>query len=112
MQIEARGVEGARDHTGRGNGPRRAAARGGAAAGLTCDGMRRLALEEMALRRRRLGELTPAQERALESLLVSVADNISDLVSGVAAGTTRDERGEEACAPTVNMLGTVSPVRA
>lgn len=48
------------------------------------DGMRRVALEEMALRRRRLGELTPAQERALESLLVSVADNISDLVSAAA----------------------------
>jgi len=47
--------------------------------------MRRVALDELAQRRRRLGELTPAQERALESLMVSVADTISDLVS--AAGT-------------------------
>ena len=53
--------------------------------GLTCDGMRGVALEELARRRRRLGELTPAQEQALESLLVSVADNIADLVSGVVA---------------------------
>ena len=47
---------------------------------LTGDGMRRVALAEMALRRRRLGELTPAQERAIESLLVSIADNISGLL--------------------------------
>jgi len=57
------------------------AGRGGAATQFTSDGMRRIALEEMRSRRRRLGELTPAQERALESLLVSVADNISGLVS-------------------------------
>jgi hypothetical protein len=51
------------------------------------DGMRRIALEEMARGRRRLGELTPEQERALETLLMSVADNISELVTSVAART-------------------------
>lgn len=45
------------------------------------DGMRALALGEMARRRRRLGSLTPEQERALESLMVSIADNIFSLVS-------------------------------
>ena len=55
--------------------------------GLSCDGMRRVALEEMSRRRRRLGELTPTQERALETLLVSVADNIAELVSAMAATT-------------------------
>jgi hypothetical protein len=60
------------------------------------EGMRGLALGEMARGRRRLGDLTPEQERALESLLVSVADNISELVSGVAAGAPRRERVEEA----------------
>jgi hypothetical protein len=80
-------------------------------AGLTGEGMRRIALEELALRRRRLGELTTAQERALESLLVSVADNISGLVSAATADTPRRGRGEEACAPTVIRVGALSPAR-
>ncbi|HWS52916.1 MAG TPA: hypothetical protein VN228_02210 [Pyrinomonadaceae bacterium] len=99
MATNGRGREGA----GRDFGP---------AAALTGDGMRRVALEEMALRRRRLGELTPAQERALESLLVSVADNISGLVSAVAAETPRRGRAEEACAPAIIMAGALSPARS
>jgi hypothetical protein len=83
-----------------------------ASSGLTCDGMRRVALEEMALRRRRLGHLTPAQESALESLLVSVADNISDLISGVADGTPGQELEEAASAPAVLRLEEVIPARA
>jgi hypothetical protein len=71
--------------------------------------MRRVALGEMALRRRRLGELTPEQERALESLLTAVADNISELVSGVTAGDARRARVEEACAPTLVTLEAVCP---
>jgi citrate synthase len=63
---------------------------------LTGDGMRRVALEEMALRRRRLGELTPAQERALETLLVSVADHIFGLVSTVTV--RRGSGGQRAAA--------------
>jgi hypothetical protein len=54
------------------------------------EGMRGIALGEMARGRRRLGELTPEQERALESLLVSVADNIFCLVSVATGG-----RGEQ-----------------
>ena len=80
--------------------------------GLTCDGMRRVALEEMSRRRRRLGELTPAQERALESLLVSVADNIAELVSEVVSTTPGQEHEGAACAPTILKLEEVSPARA
>lgn len=115
MQIEGRGPEGAEDHAGRGEVPGRAAPAGRCVVspGLTGDGMRRVALEEMALRRRRLGELTPAQERALESLLVSVADSISDLVSGAAFSASRHERGEEeAFAPTIIRLEAASPARS
>jgi hypothetical protein len=61
--------------------------------GLASEGMRRLALGEMARGRRRLGALTPEQERALESLLVSVADNISDLLTVVASVSPRHEHG-------------------
>lgn len=68
------------------------APKGAGGAGLTGDVMRRAALEEMALRRRRLGELTPAQERAVESLLLSVADNISGLVSAATAGAPEEYR--------------------
>jgi hypothetical protein len=50
------------------------------------EGLRGIALGEMARGRRRLGELTPEQERALESLLVSVADNIYSLVSVATGG--------------------------
>lgn len=82
------------------------------AVGHTDDGMRRVALEEMARRRRRLGELTPAQERALESLLLAVADNISDLLLEVTSRAPRRERAEEACAPTVIRLEAVSPARS
>ncbi len=104
MDTEGRGPEGAGRNTGRA-----ATAGGGAApAGLTCDGMRRLALDEMALRRRRLGELTPAQECALESLLVSVADNIADLVSA-AAEPPRLGGAREARAPTTRRAGALSP---
>jgi len=114
METAGCGPEGVGDDTGRGEGPGRAApaGRGGASPGLTCDAIRRVALEEMALRRRRLGELTPAQERALESLLVLVADNISDLVSGLAAMTLEQEPEEAACAPAILMLEEVSPARA
>lgn len=80
--------------------------------GLTCDGMRRVALEEMSRRRRRLGELTPTQERALETLLVSVADNIAELVSAMAATTPGQEREEAVCAPTILTLEEVGPARA
>jgi hypothetical protein len=52
--------------------------------------MRSIALGEMARGRRRLGELTPEQERALEALLVSVADNIYSLVAVATGG-----RGEQ-----------------
>ena len=79
---------------------------------LTCDGMRRVALEEMSRRRRRLGELTPAQERALEWLLVSVADNIAELVAATAATTRGQEHEEAACAPTTIELEEVGPARA
>jgi len=75
------------------------AGRGAAATVLTGEGMRRIALEEMALRRRRLGELTPAQERALESLLLSVADNINGLASLAGAGARGRGRVEAARAP-------------
>ncbi|MDQ3802600.1 MAG: hypothetical protein M3416_01935 [Acidobacteriota bacterium] len=111
METEGWRAEGAGDQTGRGEGPGEAAG-GGAPSGLTCDGMRRVALEEMALRRRRLGELTPSQERALESLLVSVADNISDLVSAVAARAPGQGRWEGACAPSIIRLGALSPARS
>ncbi len=50
------------------------------------EGLRAVALGEMARGRRRLGELTPEQERALESLLVSVADHIYGLVSVATGG--------------------------
>ena len=60
--------------------------------------MRVVALEELARRRRRLGELTPAQERALESLLVSVADNIADLLSA-AVSTTPGQEDDVSVAP-------------
>lgn len=80
--------------------------------GLTCDGMRRVALEEMSRRRRRLGELTPAQERALEALLVSVADDIAELLSAMAATTPGQEREGAACAPTILKLEEVGPARA
>ena len=76
---------------------------------LTCEGLRHVVLEEMARRRRRLGELTPAQERAVESLLVSVADNISGLVSATAPPRGREEN---ACAPTIIGVGTLSPARS
>jgi hypothetical protein len=85
MDTVGRSLEGVGGDTGRVDGTGRAATAGRAAPDLTCNGMRRVVLEEMALRRRRLGELTPAQERALETLLVSVADNISALLAGAAA---------------------------
>ena len=67
-----------------------------AAVSLGADEMRGIALGEMARKRRRLGELTPEQERALRSLMVSVADNIFTLVSGVApAEGAGEERGAE-----------------
>lgn len=113
METEAGGREGLGDYAGSGGGRRRgAAAPGGAPTGLAYDGMRRVALEEMALRRPRLGELTPAQERALELLLVSIADNISVLVSGVTAWAPRRARGGEACAPPTADLEAVSAARA
>jgi len=74
--------------------------------------MRGVALEELARRRRRLGELTPAQERALESLLVSVADNIADLVSGMAFTTPWQEHEGAECAPTILKLEEAGPARA
>ena len=115
MKTKGRGMEGVGDHTRRGEGPRGAAPMKWAAAspGLACDGMRRVALEEMSRRRRRLGELTPTQECALESLLVSVADNIAELVSGMAATTPGQEKHEgAACAPTIHELEEAGPTRA
>src|SRR5215204_3274301 len=98
--------EGAGEHTGRGKwaGQAAAAGRGGVPAGFTCDGMRRIALEEMALRRRRLGELTSAQERVLESLMMSVADNISALVSAVGARVPDASAGKEVYVPEAAKL--------
>ena len=95
MDTEGRGLRVAGEQAGRAQ----AAGRGRAQNGIAGDGMRRVALEEMALRRRRLGELTPAQERALEALLLTVADNISGLVSAVAASAPRSRPGEEVGAP-------------
>ena len=93
MEAVLCGAEGSGVSDGRGPGPASEVGRGGAPGELTSDGMRRVALGEMAQRRHRLGQLTPEQECALESLLVSVADNISGLVSGVTAGAAPHARG-------------------
>jgi hypothetical protein len=102
MEAALRGTEGVGGSTGRGAGLAAEVGRGFTPGELSSDGIRHVALGEMALRRRRLGELTPEQERALESLLLTVADNISDLVSGVTAGDTLHARVDEARAAVVH----------
>ena len=42
-----------------------------------------IARAEMARRRRRLGELTPEQERVIEEVLLSTVTSVSELVAGV-----------------------------
>ena len=52
-----------------------------AKAGSLRDEFSRTARGELSRKRRRLGELTPEQERAVETLLISTTERISDLLA-------------------------------